>query len=87
MVGWKLIALQQLVIRGRLYKKALLPLLPHLLSQCSGKKSMLFRTLLYETIEATGAADKAMSSMRIRIMTKCSDRTDRIKLEQMGYIV
>ena len=43
-------------------------------------------TLLYETVKGSGATNKTISSMRTRIMNKCSEGTDKIMLKQIGYI-
>lgn len=51
------------------------------------KKGTSFHVLFYTTIQATGAADKPMLSVRTRIMNKCSGGIDRIMFKQIGYIV
>lgn len=68
------------------FTRAFLPFFPHQTSQCSGKTCLISYITLCD-IEAVGAADQAISPMRIRIMTKCSYGTGRVMLKQIGYIV
>ncbi len=87
-VGWKIIALQQPVVCNscdRLYQKDFLALLTR--SHSQREEELFISPGLSTAIEATAAANKAMSSMRTRKMAKCSERPDRIMFKQIGYIV